>query len=121
MIEADSGTLSTSSIVPMLRADGDRRADPPDARDTMDAHEEAIAAAAGPGNTLLERLAERIGGRAKAEAVFGAPVQHGEVTVIPVARVRWGLGAGRWRLDLSSSPDGGYGWRPYLPLDRADA
>jgi uncharacterized spore protein YtfJ len=28
------------------------------------------------------------------EAVFGAPVQHGEVTVIPVARVRWGLGAG---------------------------
>lgn len=64
----------------------------------MDAHEEASAAATGLGDTLLERLAERIGGRAKAEAVFGAPVQHGEVTFIPVARVRWGLGAGAVRI-----------------------
>jgi hypothetical protein len=58
----------------------------------------ATAAGARPSDTLLERLAERIGGRAKAEAVFGAPVQHGEVTVIAVARVRWGLGAGVARI-----------------------
>jgi len=78
----------------------------------MDAHEEATAAAAGPRDALLERLAERLGGRAKAEAVFGAPVQHGEVTVIPVARVRWGLGAGGGedrRTDGAASGFGGGG------------
>ena len=46
----------------------------------MNAQQEAIAAAVDPADTLLERLAERIGGRAKAEAVFGAPVQQGNVT-----------------------------------------
>lgn len=78
----------------------------------MDAHEEAIAAATGPADTLLERLAERIGGRAKAEAVFGTPVQQGDVTVIPVARVRWGLGAGGGedrRADSAASGSGGGG------------
>jgi hypothetical protein len=39
----------------------------------MDAHDEACQAAGGPGGTLLEWLAERIGGRANAEAVFGSP------------------------------------------------
>jgi uncharacterized spore protein YtfJ len=95
----------------------------------MDAHEEAIAAAAGPGDTLLERLAERIGGRAKAEAVFGAPVQHGEVTVIPVARVRWGLGAGGGedrRTDGAASGSGGGGGVAadpigYIEIGRAGA
>jgi uncharacterized spore protein YtfJ len=28
------------------------------------------------------------------EAVFGAPVQQGDVTVIPVGRIRWGVGGG---------------------------
>jgi uncharacterized spore protein YtfJ len=44
--------------------------------------------------------------------VFGAPVQHGEVTVIPVARVRWGLGAGDGedrRPDGAASGSGGGG------------
>jgi uncharacterized spore protein YtfJ len=78
----------------------------------MDAQAEAMAAATNPGDTLLERLAERLGGRAKAEAVFGPPVQHGEVTVIPVARLRWGLGAGGGedrRADGAASGSGGGG------------
>jgi uncharacterized spore protein YtfJ len=78
----------------------------------MDAYEEAIAAAIGPADSVLERLAERIGGRARAEAVFGTPVQQGEVTVIPVARVRWGLGAGGGedhRTDGAASGSGGGG------------
>lgn len=85
----------------------------------MDAHDEANAAATGTGDTLLERLAERIGGRAKAEAVFGAPVQHGEVTVIPVARVRWGLGAGSGedrRTDGDSLGSGGGGGVAATPI-----
>lgn len=60
----------------------------------MDAHDEARQAAGSPVGTLLEWLAERIGGRARAEAVFGPPVEHGHVTVIPVARIRWGFGGG---------------------------
>lgn len=78
----------------------------------MDAHEQAIAAATSPADTLLERLAERIGGRAKVEAVFGLPVQQGDVTVIPVARVRWGIGGGGGadrRADGAASGSGGGG------------
>ena len=41
---------------------------------------------------LLERLADRIGGHAHVKAVFGEPIQQGDVTVVPVARVRWGIG-----------------------------
>lgn len=77
----------------------------------MDAHE-AIAAAVGPADTLLARLAERIGGRAKVDAVFGAPIRQGDVTVIPVARVRWGMGAGGGedrRTDGAASGSGGGG------------
>ena len=45
----------------------------------MDALEQASAAATGLGDTPIERLAERVGGRVKVEAVFGAPVQQGYV------------------------------------------
>ncbi len=48
--------------------------------------------AAGPAATLLERLAERLGGQAGAAAVYGTPVERDGVTVIPVAKVTWGLG-----------------------------
>lgn len=43
---------------------------------------------------LLDRLADRIGARAQAAAVFGQPVERGDVTVIPVARAAWGFGGG---------------------------
>lgn len=46
---------------------------------------------------LLERLAERFGGRASVGTVFGAPVTAEGVTVIPVARVVFGLGGGGGR------------------------
>lgn len=47
-----------------------------------------------PGQDLTERLIERLGGVANAEAVFGAPVERDGITVIPVAKVRWGAGGG---------------------------
>lgn len=43
---------------------------------------------------LLGRLADRFGGRASVTAVFGEPVVHGDVAVIPVARVGFGFGGG---------------------------
>ena len=42
----------------------------------------------------LAELAETIGKRANAAAVFGAPVADGDRTVIPVAEAKFGLGAG---------------------------
>jgi uncharacterized spore protein YtfJ len=43
---------------------------------------------------FIDRLVERLGGAASTSAVFGAPVDRDGVTVIPVARVRWGFGGG---------------------------
>ena len=60
--------------------------------DTLeDAEKEARADAA---ENALSRLAERLGAKAAANAVFGTPVERDGVTVIPVARVRWGFGGG---------------------------
>lgn len=45
---------------------------------------------------LLERLADRLGARAPGTIVFGEPVVRQNVTVIPVARIGFGVGfAGR--------------------------
>lgn len=55
---------------------------------------EAEQAASGRTSGFLEGLAERLGLHARAAAVFGDPVQQGGVTVIPVAKVRYGFGGG---------------------------
>ncbi|MDQ0951451.1 putative spore protein YtfJ [Streptomyces phaeochromogenes] len=47
-----------------------------------------------PAVALLERLAEKLGGRASVTAVYGEPVTRGGVTVIPVAKVGLGFGVG---------------------------
>ena len=65
-------------------------------------------AASEPG--LIERLVEAAGGRAGAQAVFGPPVERSGVTVIPVARVRWGAGGGRgWSPEQGEGSGGGAG------------
>jgi uncharacterized spore protein YtfJ len=55
---------------------------------------DAQSAAAGAMHGMVERLAERFGGAANASAVFGQPIEKDGLTIIPVARVRWGVGAG---------------------------
>jgi uncharacterized spore protein YtfJ len=45
-------------------------------------------------NELLERIAETVGKRAHVSAVFGEPVERAGLTVIPVARARFGFGGG---------------------------
>jgi uncharacterized spore protein YtfJ len=42
----------------------------------------------------LASLAQRVGASAAAGAVFGEPVEREGVTVIPVAKLRWGFGGG---------------------------
>jgi uncharacterized spore protein YtfJ len=43
---------------------------------------------------LLERIGEAVGQRAQVSTIFGEPVQRAHVTVIPVAKARFGFGGG---------------------------
>jgi uncharacterized spore protein YtfJ len=45
----------------------------------------------------LSKLVESLGGTASAKAVFGEPIERDGVTVVPVARVRYGVGGGGGR------------------------
>jgi uncharacterized spore protein YtfJ len=68
------------------------------------------ASGAGEAATLLERLADRLGGKASVTAVYGEPVVYEGVTVIPVAKVRFGFGGGAGRdIGTSRTGEGGGG------------
>ena len=43
---------------------------------------------------LLERIGQTVGEKANVSTVFGEPVERGTVTVIPVAKTRFGFGGG---------------------------
>src|SRR5918994_985901 len=76
--------------------------------DAMQAAERA--AAGGPADRLLERLADLLGAKATVQAVFGEPVRQGDLTVIPVAGVRWGFGGGGGRSEAGpTGPASGSG------------
>ena len=45
-------------------------------------------------DNFITRLAETIGSKANAATVFAEPVSSQGVTVVPVARARWGFGGG---------------------------
>lgn len=67
---------------------------------------------AGGGSAIdgfVERMAERVGAKASVGAVFGEPIQRGDITVIPVARVRWGFGGGAGRGPIAVGPGRGEG------------
>jgi Sporulation protein YtfJ (Spore_YtfJ) len=72
-----------------------------------DARDEANRVATEPGFT--ERLAARIGATARASAVFGDAVEGQGVTVIPVARAKWGFGGGSGGRDGEQGVGGGGG------------
>ena len=46
---------------------------------------------------FLTNIAEKLGAAAKVSLVFGEPVERDGVTVIPVAKSRWGFGGGNDR------------------------
>lgn len=63
--------------------------------DMEPAMDEARKAGEGsPIDGFVERLAERIGAKVNVRTVFGEPVERDGITVIPVAKVRWGFGGG---------------------------
>jgi uncharacterized spore protein YtfJ len=61
---------------------------------TEEARREAEAHAA---DEKFAKLVEALGGSASARAVFGDPVEKDGVTIVPVARVRYGVGGGGGR------------------------
>jgi hypothetical protein len=72
-----------------------------------DARQEADRVATRPGFT--EQLAEKVGGTARASAVFGDPVEGQGVVVIPVAKAKWGFGGGSGGRDGEQGAGGGGG------------
>jgi uncharacterized spore protein YtfJ len=74
------------------------------------AEDQAQRAAEGdPSSRLLERLVSQVGGHARVQAIFGDPVERDGITVIPVARVRWGVGGGGGAVPDGSGSGGGGG------------
>jgi uncharacterized spore protein YtfJ len=45
-------------------------------------------------NDLLARIGQSVGDRAQVSTVFGEPVERAGLTVVPVAKVRFGFGGG---------------------------
>lgn len=62
--------------------------------------EEPMAAGSSPpvpeaaGQPWMERLADRLGIVARARTIYADPVERDGVTIIPVAKVRYGFGGG---------------------------
>ena len=48
----------------------------------------------GSADKFIGTIAEKLGAVAKAATVFGEPVERDGITVIPVAKARWGFGGG---------------------------
>ena len=61
------------------------------------AFEQAQKAARTSIDGFVERMAEHVGSKASVRAVFGDPIERDGITVVPVARVRWGFGGGAGR------------------------
>jgi len=48
----------------------------------------------GPSDTFVHRLADALGAKSSASAAYGPPIEREGITVVPVAKVRWGVGGG---------------------------
>lgn len=60
-------------------------------------------------DSLVERLARRVGATATASAAFGPVVERDGITVLPVARTGFGFGAREGSRDQGSENGGGGG------------
>ncbi len=65
---------------------------------------------------FIERLADRIARHANAATVYGEPVERSGVTVIPVAKVRYGFGGGSGEGENNQEGSGGGGGMMAAPV-----
>jgi uncharacterized spore protein YtfJ len=63
----------------------------------------------GKKKTFVERLAARLGLAATAKSVYAEPVERDGVTIIPVAKVRFGFGGGSGKKSTKEGTGGGGG------------
>jgi uncharacterized spore protein YtfJ len=59
--------------------------------------------------SLPERLAEAFKTSADAKMIYGEPIEHDGVTIIPVAKLRYGFGGGGGKHDGEEGGGGGGG------------
>ncbi|MBO0800320.1 MAG: sporulation protein [Blastocatellia bacterium] len=64
-----------------------------------------------PLGDFLDRMAERFSATADVATIFGSPIERGEITVIPVAKVAYGFGGGRGQGSGGDGSGGGGGIR----------
>lgn len=62
-----------------------------------------------PQKTFVERIAESLGGAANAERIYGQPVERDGLTIIPVAKARYGFGGGGGKKAGEEGSGGGGG------------
>ena len=60
-------------------------------------------------DNLIDRIAQRLGADAGAQTIFGAPVERGGVTIVPVAKVRYGFGGGMGSASGGATAEAGSG------------
>src|SRR5947207_14894652 len=60
-------------------------------------------------NDLLERVGQTVGERAQVSTIFGGAVEREGVTVIPVAKARFGFGGGGGGAGVRAGKDQGSG------------
>jgi uncharacterized spore protein YtfJ len=60
-------------------------------------------------NTLPERLAEALNTSAGAKMIYGEPIEHDGMTIIPVAKLRYGFGGGGSKHNGEEGSGGGGG------------
>jgi uncharacterized spore protein YtfJ len=66
--------------------------------------------------SFIEQLAQRLGISANAATVYGEPVERGEVTVIPVAKAKYGFGGGSGTNKTGEEGFGGGGGVSVTPI-----
>ena len=89
-----------------------------------EAFDDARSAAGAGAVDLLATVIDQIGGKAGANAVFGEPIVRGDLTVVPVAQMIIGAGAGNGISDEAGSGAGagsGALTRPIGHLEITDA
>lgn len=63
----------------------------------------------GSADRFIGTMAEKLGAVARAATVFGEPVERDGITVIPVAKARWGFGGGAGHREDEDGAGGGGG------------
>jgi uncharacterized spore protein YtfJ len=95
---------ATDFDIAMAEARATRSEDPGDLDIDAAIAEARRAGAANRIEGFVERLAERVGGKASVRAVFGDPIERNGTTIVPVAKVRWGFGGGVGRGPIAMGP-----------------